>query len=100
MQLTSSDTAQHEPEEVLPSILPVYVLTASFIVDDILMVSLFQCNHGLFYLSRLQCSTLNCLNCLIIITNFTSKQYPLPAVSRLASGDEQWLHIFYIYSNS
>lgn len=54
MQLTSSDTAQHEPEEVLPSILPMYVLTASFIVDDILMVSLFQCNHGLFYLSRLQ----------------------------------------------
>ena len=53
MQLISSDTAQHEPEEVLPSILPVYVLTVSFIVDDIFMVSLFRCNHGLFLLSRL-----------------------------------------------
>ena len=38
MQLTSSDTAQHEREEVLPSILPVYVFTVSFIVDDILIL--------------------------------------------------------------
>ena len=28
---------------------------------------------------------------------FYSKQYPLPAVSWLASRDEQWLHVCYIY---
>ena len=30
---------------------------------------------------------------------FYRKQYPLPAVSRLASRGEQWLHVCYIYTD-
>ena len=37
------------------------------------------------------------INCLLIIVIFYRKQYPLPAVSRLASRGEQWLHVCYIY---
>ena len=36
------------------------------------------------------------INCLLIIVIFYRKQYPLPAVSRLASRGEQWLHVCYI----
>ena len=36
-------------------------------------------------------------NCLLIIVNFYRKQYPLPAVSRLARRGEQWLHVCYIF---
>ena len=66
----------------------------------ILQSDLYKCTHISYQpllISHSPGYSLNCLNCLLTITNFTSKLYSLPAVGRLASRGEQWLHVFYIY---